>query len=117
MHYAIIQEQAGALKHSDFQNVSSQLINFKKERHMIFLAMESTDKHLLGQNIMIQGGILRSSRLSFTWNKPNCRNQRQDKSEKTPCPSQSRDNGEKVTYCISDFETICLFLVLNHLMA
>lgn len=63
MHYATVQEQPGALKHSGFQNVSSLLINFKKEWHMIFLAMGSTDKHLLGQNIMIQGGILRSSRV------------------------------------------------------
>lgn len=57
MHYATVQEQPGALKHSGFQNVSFLLINFKKERHMIFLAMKSTDKHLLGENIMIEGGI------------------------------------------------------------
>lgn len=66
VHYAAIQEQPGALKHSGFQNVSSLLINFKKERDMIFLAMESTDKHLLEQNVIIQGRILRSSRLSLT---------------------------------------------------
>lgn len=63
MHYTTVQEKPCALKYSGFQNVSSLLINFKKGRHMIFFAMGSTDKHLFGQNIMIQDGILRSSRL------------------------------------------------------